>query len=81
MIMQALRHSECINIYTTTDLWSSGQVIDYRAMNVTGFYFKNPMALALLCAELVLVIFKTRILLGEFRSKQSLKKIVENKLE
>lgn len=50
-------------------------------MNVTGFYFKNPMALALLCAELVLVIFKTRILLGEFRSKQSLKKIVENKLE
>lgn len=43
------------------------------------FIYKNPMTLALLHAELVLAVFKSRILLGEFRSKQSLKKIVENK--
>lgn len=51
-------------------------------MNITGFYLlKNPVTLALLHAELVLAVFKSRILLGGFRSKQSLQKIVENKWE
>ena len=38
MTMQALRCFECTNIYSTTDLWPRGQVIDHKAMNVTRFY-------------------------------------------
>lgn len=75
--LEALWVYKHLHYNTSSATWPSNWLQGYECHWI--FIYKNPMTWALLHAKLVLAVFKSWMLLVEFRSKQSLQKIMENK--